>query len=443
MEYTRDTGEGFEYEKQHITKIGTYHCHSQIEVIYIVKGQVRLRTDTGYVVYDVYEGEFAVVKSGDVHRIYPNCATDALFIRFPLTYLNIVSDGFVRKSFVVPKNELEKRPALKRTLDSVTALLSEDNTKGVTADLCSVLCSMLQSLYSYRRTVISIGDDESNKSASRTGVSLDTIEKFDKVISYIEENFRFSGLNLQILSDVSGMNKTFLSALFPKLTGRNFKEYVHNLRINYAIGLMSSTERNFSEIAYLCGFETIRSFNNVFKGVLGTTPTGFLSSLRMGDNTGIDVSVDGIGKKLFDYNWTCNVGFSKNPENNSISVVCKDTLLKIWCHLRLKMVFFASKSYRVSFRGRVLGNAAGEICENNRLFCNFFFRDGFTGIEHHAGHLLSAKSEHNGWTLYEYSFDMPDYYKVSTEDNFSVYSEPFNNLGTNFEVRDLIVEPLQ
>ena len=75
MEYTRDTGEGFEYEKQHITKIGTYHCHSQIEVIYIVKGQVRLRTDTGYVVYDVYEGEFAVVKSGDVHRIYPNCAT--------------------------------------------------------------------------------------------------------------------------------------------------------------------------------------------------------------------------------------------------------------------------------------------------------------------------------------------------------------------------------
>jgi len=107
-------------------------------------------------------------------------------------------------------------------------------------------------------------------------ISFETLEKFNNVIDYINSNYCDSNISLSVLSKYSGINKTFLSSLFPIITGSNFTQYLHRLRIERAIEHIYGFNKNISEIAYSCGFETIRSFNNVFKSVMGTTPKGFI-----------------------------------------------------------------------------------------------------------------------------------------------------------------------
>ena len=85
--------------------------------------------------------------------------------------------------------------------------------------------SVMLSLYGSRRTVVSNNQDSVEPPPSRSGVSLETMEKFDSVVSYIDKNFTDSKINLPSLSAFSGLGKTFLSTLFPKLTGRSFTEY--------------------------------------------------------------------------------------------------------------------------------------------------------------------------------------------------------------------------
>ena len=52
----------------------------------------------------------------------------------------------------------------------------------------------------------------------------------------------------------------------------NFTDYVNHYRIQLAREYLSETDKNITEIADLCGFDTIRNFNRIFKKECEMTP---------------------------------------------------------------------------------------------------------------------------------------------------------------------------
>ena len=68
------------------------------------------------------------------------------------------------------------------------------------------------------------------------------------------------------------MSDAYFSRFFKKNAGMTFSEYLNHIRINKAIDLLHEQKYPVTEISSLCGFDTIRNFNRVFRNITGYAP---------------------------------------------------------------------------------------------------------------------------------------------------------------------------
>lgn len=72
--------------------------------------------------------------------------------------------------------------------------------------------------------------------------------------------------------DYMHMSEAYFSRFFKKISGMNFSQYLNYIRVNKAIDLIRENEMSMTEISSACGFNTIRSFNRVFRQITGYSP---------------------------------------------------------------------------------------------------------------------------------------------------------------------------
>lgn len=101
---------------------------------------------------------------------------------------------------------------------------------------------------------------------------------FRKAILYINEHYN-EQITLKQLADELHVNYVYLSRVFNRDARVSFTEFLNSFRVENAIRLLKNTDMPASEIAYECGWGSIRNFNKSFKQVLGCTPTEFRSSV--------------------------------------------------------------------------------------------------------------------------------------------------------------------
>ncbi len=102
----------------------------------------------------------------------------------------------------------------------------------------------------------------------KTDFSVQRVAEY--VLSHLSEN-----LTLQQTARHFGMNKNVLSRSFADLIGVRFAEFVNNVRIEKAKTLLLGSNDTVIEIAFTCGFGSVRSFNRLFFKCVGCTPTDY------------------------------------------------------------------------------------------------------------------------------------------------------------------------
>ena len=95
-----------------------------------------------------------------------------------------------------------------------------------------------------------------------------------QVLLYCDEHYT-EPLSLELLSRQFGVSRFYISHIFSDKIKVNFNSYVHMLRIQAAKQLLMHDGRSVTEIAYLVGYNNIRSFNRQFTAVVGTTPSAY------------------------------------------------------------------------------------------------------------------------------------------------------------------------
>ena len=98
---------------------------------------------------------------------------------------------------------------------------------------------------------------------------------YEKIISYIDKNFKFQDLSLKFLADYFGVNITSLSKALKSKLSTGFHEYLTKLRIEEAKKLLLTTDKSIYDICQECGFSSDKTFLRVFKNEVGITPTEF------------------------------------------------------------------------------------------------------------------------------------------------------------------------
>ena len=63
-----------------------------------------------------------------------------------------------------------------------------------------------------------------------------------------------------------------------KRTGKNYIEYLNDLRLGIASRHLIDTTKTVAEISYECGFNNLSNFNRIFKKRKGVTPKEFRES---------------------------------------------------------------------------------------------------------------------------------------------------------------------
>ena len=96
-----------------------------------------------------------------------------------------------------------------------------------------------------------------------------------ELLAYIEENFNNKNLSLAAVADHLNTSVYVATRLCKETTGKNFKEYVMDKRMEYAADLLKSTSHKVAEISGMAGFENAEYFSSLFKTKFGTTPTQY------------------------------------------------------------------------------------------------------------------------------------------------------------------------
>lgn len=99
-------------------------------------------------------------------------------------------------------------------------------------------------------------------------------ELMNRIVDYIEKNYK-RPLSLSMLAESLGYEYCYFSKTFNRLFSMNFNDYINIYRFNEACAMLTKTDMSVTDISYESGFQSIRSFNNIFKKLSGVTPRAY------------------------------------------------------------------------------------------------------------------------------------------------------------------------
>ncbi|MDO4294821.1 MAG: response regulator [bacterium] len=95
-----------------------------------------------------------------------------------------------------------------------------------------------------------------------------------RIRQYIQQHFG-ENLTLEWMAQTFGMNSFYFSSYFKKNMGKNFKNYLTDLRMEEAEKLLLHTDYKAYEIAEKIGYKNVRQFNENFNKKYGKSPSEY------------------------------------------------------------------------------------------------------------------------------------------------------------------------
>ena len=100
-----------------------------------------------------------------------------------------------------------------------------------------------------------------------------------RVRQYVEAHYS-EDLTLAEAAGVAGLEPKYFSTFFHDKTGVCFKDWLRELRVEKALGLMRSRNYSITQVGFAVGFQALRTFERAFKRTTGMTPSDYKRAVR-------------------------------------------------------------------------------------------------------------------------------------------------------------------
>ena len=234
------------------------HLHKGYEVVFILDGEVNC----------TIENKTSTLKKGDSILVTPYTLHSYSTVEKSLAVVVVFSGGYVE---AFEKMLANKDPdgynipfsnhAWNSVLSSLTggAKFEQDVTQLAKPDTLTLKAC----LYAITSEFI--------KAHALTPKKNDNSLIFE-ILNYIENNFT-QDVSLHSLSTAIGYDYEYISRIFNKTFGINFNTLINQYRCDLAENLIRTTGQSLSDVAMNSGFQSIRTFNRVFKNLTGKRPS--------------------------------------------------------------------------------------------------------------------------------------------------------------------------
>ncbi len=262
------------------------HWHAATEIIMPLRKDYSLNIQNK----DVYlsPGDILWIAPGILHTIdEPEPDGERLIILFDPTIMNQFKElstvfPFLSPSYLVTKESFpESHVKMQECLTQMLQLEYADSPlKNVLiyAELIR-LASHLGNAVMERLNIA--GRDAAIKLREKEELSSEEETAAQQHLSTIYESLEFirehsrEDITLDQLADEASFSKFYYSRLFKSFTGMSFIDYLNSCRISDAEMLLSDPEASITEVAMKAGFNSISTFNRVFKKYKNCTPSEF------------------------------------------------------------------------------------------------------------------------------------------------------------------------
>ena len=247
------------------------HWHSAIEMIMPVENTYTLLV--GETAYPLAPGEIFIVPAGVVHEIFaPEQGFRYLFMMDQEEFYAIEGMAEVQHALYPCVHLRLDRDAevLREAGEYFRRAAAEYVRDGPLAPAASRLWLRLMLV----RTVEYLLSGQAGERTAATPRQQQVMTEMMRVCAYISE-YCASRLTLEDVAAYSGYSKYHFARVFKLCVGMSFYDYYMRQRMVLCRRLLSDSTLRVTEVALRCGFDSIATFNRVFKQFEGVTPSQY------------------------------------------------------------------------------------------------------------------------------------------------------------------------
>lgn len=234
------------------------HFHYYIEILYLISGNYTAIVDN--VEYEINRGDLLVVFPFQFHEYVDTGGNNTeIVIRVDPELLSDYEPFFMQK---YPRGSLLRACDITDECKETIEWLIK--TRHSETDVTLLRKSLINTLFWYFTNNVEFED-----------ISKTSMQTFRKVMKYCNEQCMEESFSLTSASKALGYAETYISRMISKRLNMSFSSYINQLRIYRACKLLRKTDESITNIAYMCGYRTIRNFNDKFLKHMGQSPSDF------------------------------------------------------------------------------------------------------------------------------------------------------------------------
>ena len=247
------------------------HWHTAIEIIVPYENSYTVTIDK--IPHTIQEGDIFITPPGTLHSLNAPATGKRLILLFDYSLLCNVKgmDSLLHSLHPFTLITKQEHPELNKKLHFFLDEVAREYNDPIPFTEANVYSLMI-------RFFVAVGRATFNGNARFPGITSakqhEYIEKFMMVCNYITDHCT-ENINVDDLADLAGFSKFHFARLFKQFAGMSCYEYLTQKRVAHAEKLLIQPDLSITEVAMLSGFNSLSTFNRIFKAQKNCTPSEY------------------------------------------------------------------------------------------------------------------------------------------------------------------------
>ena len=247
------------------------HWHSYGEILLVGPDMPNIYC-VGRNTYELEPDDIVLVWPMEMHSITDADRANSLVVQFSNAFINSLFDlrRIMHLHSYLHVIHAQTHPELAQKLKEIICKMKDLFFSGRSdreIRCCMLLMEFMLTLLDYRKELA-----PELKVEDQYGYSDDVLKRLMSVTDYIKNNLTADDLSQAAMAEMAGISKDYFSRIFKNVTGMNYNKWLNTIRLEKASELLTEEGHTLTEIAMLSGFQSIPSFNRVFREEKGMAP---------------------------------------------------------------------------------------------------------------------------------------------------------------------------
>ncbi len=253
------------------------HWHERIEIVYVLGDELKIGLNNS--VYTLQNRDILIIGMGEVHYfLMQPQRCDRIIVHFELSMFEELANLISGRRLLEPLITSDS-PRLSNGF-SVHAFFERvilDIYREIRHKETGFEFFLGARLYDLAAGIIRYIPNERLCSAEKNK-QLKKLELLKQVTKYIDKNFQ-KEISLAEVSKHVNFSMYHFTRFFKNTTGMTFWQYLNNYKVSKAVNRLINSSDSMAEVAFKSGFNSIKTFNRVFKQVKGCSPSEFRKAI--------------------------------------------------------------------------------------------------------------------------------------------------------------------